>query len=119
MHSTRRHPIIKVLLLACGAGIASLALRPPATEIPPPALSDLVAKDIKGLGVFGTDGQRVGRVAKVNATADGVVTDVEVTSGGFLGLFSRTYLLPAQLLHKRGGRLDLVVTSGEARQFRK
>src|SRR5262252_8083816 len=59
-----------------------------------PALS---AKDIQGLDVFGSDGQQVGKIAKVNVT-DGAVRNVEVQSVGFLGFFSKTYLLPAEKL---------------------
>ena len=108
-----------VLLLACALGVASAALRHPTGDAPPPALSRLVAGEINGLGVFGNDGQRVGRVGKVNATPEGVVMEVEVRSGGFLGFFSATYVVPADKLNKRGGRLDLVMTSGQARQFKK
>jgi hypothetical protein len=79
----------------------------------------LLTPEIKGLGVFGTDGQRVGRVAKVNATPDGIVTDVEIRSDGFFGLFSATYVVPAEKLNKRGGRLDLAMTGEQARQFKK
>jgi sporulation protein YlmC with PRC-barrel domain len=76
----------------------------------------LVAKEIQGLDVFGSDGQQVGKIAKVNV-ADGAVRDVEVQSGGFLGFFSKTYLLPADKLSKKGGRVELSMTSGQARQF--
>jgi hypothetical protein len=33
------------------------------------------------------NGQQLGKVKKVNVTADGRVTDVEVSSAGFLGFF--------------------------------
>ena len=69
--------------------------------------------------VFGADGQQLGKVAKVNVTADGSVTDVEVRSVGFLGLFSRTYVVPAEKLNRRGGRLDLLMTSEQAKQFKR
>src|SRR5215468_3653229 len=82
-----------------------------------PALAPaLTAKDIQGLDVFGSDGQQVGKIAKVNVT-DGTVRDVEVQSVGFLGFFSKTYLLPADKLSKKGGRVELSMTSGQARQF--
>jgi len=78
-----------------------------------PALS---AKDIQGLDVFGSDGQQVGKIAKVNVT-DGAVRNVEVQSVGFLGFFSKTYLLPAEKLNKKGGRVELSMTSEQAKQF--
>ena len=76
----------------------------------------LIAKDIQGLDVFGSDGQQVGKIAKVNVT-DGTVKDVEVQSVGFLGFFSKTYLLPAEKLNKKGGRVELSMTSEQAKQF--
>ena len=82
-----------------------------------PALAPaLTAKDIQGLDVFGSDGQQVGKIAKVNVT-DGTVRDVEVQSVGFLGFFSKTYLLPAEKLNKKGGRVELSMTSEQAKQF--
>ena len=91
----------------------------PAASVPvaaSPSPPVLVAKEIQGLDVFGSDGQQVGKIAKVNV-ADGTVRDVEVQSGGFLGFFSKTYLLPADKLSKKGGRVELSMTSGQARQF--
>jgi sporulation protein YlmC with PRC-barrel domain len=81
-----------------------------------PLAPALTAKDIQGLDVFGSDGQQVGKIAKVNVT-DGTVRNVEVQSVGFLGFFSKTYLLPAEKLNKKGGRVELSMTSEQARQF--
>jgi hypothetical protein len=78
----------------------------------------LTAKDIQGLDVFGSDGQQVGKIAKVNVT-DGTVREVEVQSIGFLGFFSKTYLLPAEKLNKKGGRVELSMTSEQAKKFAK
>jgi len=92
---------------------------PPAASAPvaaSPAPPVLVAKEIQDLDVFGSDGRQVGKIAKVNVV-DGTVRDVEVQSGGFLGFFSKTYLLPAGKLSKKGGRVELSMTSGQARQF--
>ena len=83
-------------------------------EAAPPAL---VAKEIEGLDVFSSDGQQIGKVAKVNVIADGKVKDVEVQSGGFLGFFSKTYVVPADKLNKKGGRVELSMTSEQAKQF--
>jgi sporulation protein YlmC with PRC-barrel domain len=81
-----------------------------------PVAPALTAKDIQGLDVFGSDGQQVGKIAKVNVT-DGAVRNVEVQSVGFLGFFSKTYLLPAEKLNKKGGRVELSMTSEQAKQF--
>jgi sporulation protein YlmC with PRC-barrel domain len=81
-----------------------------------PVAPALTAKDIQGLDVFGSDGQQVGKIAKVNVT-DGTVREVEVQSIGFLGFFSKTYLLPAEKLNKKGGRVELSMTSEQAKQF--
>ena len=81
-----------------------------------PVAPALTAKDIQGLDVFGSDGQQVGKIAKVNV-ADGAVRNVEVQSVGFLGFFSKTYLLPAEKLNKKGGRVELSMTSEQAKQF--
>ena len=79
--------------------------------------SALVASEIQGLDVFGQDGQQLGKVAKVNVVADGKVKDVEVQSGGFLGFFSKTYVVPGEQLRKKGGRVELSTTSEQAKQF--
>jgi hypothetical protein len=82
----------------------------------PPSAPVLAANEIQGLNVFGSDGRQVGKIAKVNVTG-GAVKDVEVRSGGFLGFFSKTYLLPAEKLNKKGGRVELSMTSAQARQY--
>jgi sporulation protein YlmC with PRC-barrel domain len=85
-----------------------------ASAVPPAPI--LAANEIQGLNVFGSDGRQVGKIAKVNVTG-GAVKDVEVQSGGFLGFFSKTYLLPAEKLNKKGGRVELSMTSAQARQY--
>ena len=87
------------------------------TTTPEPAPPALVAKEIEGLDVFSSDGQQVGKVSMVNVIADGKVKDVEVQSGGFLGFFSTTYVVPADKLNKKGGRVELSMTSEQAKQF--
>lgn len=94
----------------------STAVAPSSNPGPAPTF---VTKEIEGLDVFGSDGQQVGKVVKVNLVADGKVKDVEVQSRGFLGFFSKTYVVPAEKLNKKGGRVDLSMTSEQARQFAK
>jgi ABC-type transport system substrate-binding protein len=57
----------------------------PAAAAPSPVTTvapALTANDLDGVDVFGSDGQKIGKVAKVNALADGKVTNVEVQSPG-------------------------------------
>jgi sporulation protein YlmC with PRC-barrel domain len=88
---------------------------PPASNTPPaPPAPSLAPKDLQGLDVFGSEGQQLGKVAKVNVAADGKVKDVEVQSGGFLGFFKTTYVVPAEKLAKKAGRIELSMTSEQA-----
>ena len=98
-----------------GAGATPTA--PPPVPAPPPAPPAVNAKEIQGLDVFGSDGQQVGKIAKVNLVSDGIVKDVEIQSGGFLGFFSKTYVVPAAKLNKKGGRVELTMTSEQAKQL--
>lgn len=121
------HLIPAALVLSIGVAVGSItapaqstapAPSPPAASTPPsPVIPAVSAKDIQGLDVFGSDGQQVGKVAKVNTVADGNVKDVEVQSGGFLGFFSKTYIVPAEKLNKKGGRVELSMTSEQAKQL--
>ena len=135
----RQHrELLLAMLLACLVVLVSPLSAPsqtastsqsasPSTDPAPAALPSrgasplapaLTAKDIQGLDVFGSDGQQVGKIAKVNVT-DGTVREVEVQSMGFLGFFSKTYLLPAEKLNKKGGRVELSMTSEQAKKFAK
>jgi hypothetical protein len=85
----------------------------------PPAPPALTPKDLQDLDVFGSGGQQLGKVAKVNTAPDGKIKDVEVQSGGFLGFFRTTYILPVEKLAKKAGRIELSMTKGEAQKFTK
>ena len=89
---------------------AAAPAQPPAT--PPPALT---AKDLEGLDVFGSEGQQLGKVTKVNMSTDGKVKDVEVQTQGFLGFFRTTYVVPVEKLAKKAGRIDLSMTTEQAK----
>jgi len=129
------HPLLIVLVLLLAFLLVAMAAGAPralaqsttdtpspnagamTTTTPAPVPPALVANEIQGLDVFSSDGQQVGKVAKVNVIADGKVKDVEVQSGGFLGFFSTTYVVPADKLNKKGGRVELSMTSEQAKQF--
>jgi PRC-barrel domain len=76
-------------------------------------------KELQGLDVFGSEGQLIGKIAAVNVFPDGNVKDVEIQSRGFLGLFAKTYVVPSDKLTKKGGRVDLSMTSEQAKQLAK
>jgi sporulation protein YlmC with PRC-barrel domain len=95
---------------------ASTATPAPSTTPAAPAPS-LTPKDLQGLDVFGSEGQQLGKVAKVNVAPDGKVKGVEVQSGGFLGFFSTTYVVPVEKLNKKAGRIELSMTSEQAKQL--
>lgn len=114
------------LILSIGIAVGSTAASaqssaptpsPPTASTPSPVSPAIVAKDIQGLDVFGSDGQQVGKVAKVNVVPDGNIKEVEVQSEGFLGFFSKTYIVPADKLNKKGGRVELSMTSEQAKQL--
>jgi sporulation protein YlmC with PRC-barrel domain len=116
--------LILVLTTLCGPSFAQStapqptppsASTPSASSTPPaPPAPSLAPKDLQGLDVFGSEGQQLGKVAKVNVAADGKVKDVEVQSGGFLGFFKSTYVVPAEKLAKKAGRIELSMTSEQA-----
>jgi hypothetical protein len=93
---------------------ANPATRP--GDLPAPSFT---SKDLQGLDVFASEGQLFGKIARVNVLPDGKVKEVEVVSHGFLGLFSKTYVVPTDKLHKKGGRVDLSLTSEQARRLAK
>jgi hypothetical protein len=65
-------------------------------EAPPPAASGLAAKPAPapGMAVVSSDGTKVGTVHTIDATPDGRVTAVNVSTGGFLGLGTRVVAVP-------------------------
>jgi sporulation protein YlmC with PRC-barrel domain len=96
-------------------GRTETAARPATEPIQDPS-PIVIAKELQGLDVFGSEGQLVGKIEKVNVLPDGKVRDVEVRSRGFLGFFSKTYVVPTDKLSKKGGRVDLSMTSEQAKR---
>jgi len=88
---------------------------PPVTPVA--TVPSLNPKELQGLEVFATGGQQLGTVTKVSTLADGKVKDVELKSGGFLGMFKTTYVVPADKVAKKGSRIELSMTSDQAKQF--
>lgn len=90
----------------------------PSTSPAPAAAPALSAKDVDGLPVVCSDGKQIGKVTKVNE-ADGKVASVEVTSPGFFGFMATTYSVPADSLSVKDGRVELSMTSEEAKKLAK
>jgi hypothetical protein len=127
-----RH-ITALLMVVLVLGIASVsysdtALAQTATEgqtpTAPPTnpvatVPALKAKDLEGLDAFGSDGQQVGKVVKVNVMPDGNVKDAEIHSSGFFGFFSTAYIVPADKLSVKGGRVAISLSSEEVKKLTK
>jgi hypothetical protein len=92
---------------------------PPAAAPAPSAATapSLNAKDLQGLDVFASGGQQLGKVTKVNTLPDGKIKEVEVQSAGFLGMFKTTYFVPVDKVTKKGGRIELSMTSDQAKSL--
>ena len=95
-------------------GAAPTAPGNPVTTVP-----TLKAKDLEGLDAFGSDGQQVGKVVKVNALPDGNAKNAEIRSSGFFGFFSSAYIVPAEKLSVKGGRVAISMTSEEVKKLTK
>jgi hypothetical protein len=95
------------------------AAAPAAPANPVTTVPTLKAKDLEGLNAFGSDGQQVGKVAKVNVLPDGNVKDAEIHSSGFFGFFSTAYIVPADKLSVKGGRVAISMTSEEVKKLTK
>src|SRR5262249_23138971 len=69
-----------------------------ASELP----SHSAANTLRGLLVFGSDGQRVGKVADVKTGSDGAVAEIHIRTEGFLGFWTRIVSIPAGKFAKSG-----------------
>lgn len=96
---------------------------PPTTQSTPSPVATPVAapgpkaKDLEGRDVFGSDAQQIGKVTKVETMPDGKVKGIEVHSSGFFGFFSTAYVVPAEKINLKSGRVELSMTSEQAKQF--
>lgn len=104
-------------------GVAQTTTTPPGTApatptTPGPAAAPgPAAKDLEGRDVFGSDAQQIGKVTKVETMPDGKVKGIEVHSSGFFGFFSTAYVVPAEKINLKSGRVELSMTSDQAKQF--
>ena len=93
------------------------AAPPPAQPQPPAPPPGPKATDLKGLDVFGSDGQQIGRVQNATAAPDGRAKEIEVHSSGFFGFFAKVYMVPADKASLKGGRVELAATSDQAKEW--
>jgi sporulation protein YlmC with PRC-barrel domain len=73
----------------------------------------LDVKPVLGLGVMTADGQKVGEVTAVKASADGKVESIQVKTGGMLGFGGRTVNIPPTKFTVAGQNVQLSMTSAE------
>jgi hypothetical protein len=82
--------------------------KPPAVEPSEAPVAD-GEQDMVGLGVFSSNGTRVGRVRAVSTGSGGDIVALLVRTGGFLGFGGRTVAIPQGRFTRTGHsiRLDL------------
>src|SRR5262249_3494772 len=68
---------------------------------------------LRGLLVFGSDGQRVGKIADVKTGSDGAVAEIHIRTDGFLGFWTRIVSIPAGKFAKSGQNVEITLTSDE------
>jgi sporulation protein YlmC with PRC-barrel domain len=109
---------------------------PPAAKVPPPSPDGTAAarteakpgggtaaapvekgNEMVGMPVFGSDGERVGRVAAITADPGGKVTEIEVTTGGFLGFGAKVVKIPSDKATNAGRHIQLSMTSEQIKQL--
>jgi sporulation protein YlmC with PRC-barrel domain len=116
-------PTTKPGALPDGAG---RPVAPPAADQKPtagpaartPTAPDQSATDAKrdplvGLAVFGADGQKIGEVRDVKASADGKVEAIHVKTGGFLGFGGKTVAIPNGKFTRSGQAVQIAMTAAD------
>ncbi len=69
------------------------------------------AGDLTGLAVVDRQGKRIGSVAKVDRLPNGQVKGVEISTGGFLGLGSKTLKVDGETIERSGQRVVLLLSA--------
>jgi PRC-barrel domain len=112
-------------LVALGIAVAgsALAQSTPSQEEPAQATRTVPttpsAKELEGKDAFSSDSQQLGKVTKANTLSDGNVKDIEIQSSGFLGFFSKTYVVPVEKAAVKGGRVEVTMTNDQVKQLAK
>lgn len=117
--------LLSALLVPLALAVAGPALAQSTTsqqepaQVVKPVATTPSAKDLEGKDAFSSDSQQLGKVTKANTATDGNVKDVEIQSSGFLGFFSKTYVVPADKTSIKGGRVEVSMTSDQVKQLAK
>jgi PRC-barrel domain len=72
-----------------------------------------------GMPVVDASGASVGKVAAVTANSDGIVTEVQIATGGFLGIGTTTFRVPGEKIKstdKTDKVMQLSMSSDEVRK---
>ena len=89
----------------------------PAAEAPaaPAPRAEISAKDLKiGTPVTGTDGQQIGVINRVIASASGTVTSLDIAIGTKPGLDAKVFSITADKVAVTGGNVSVSMSSEEA-----
>lgn len=103
---------------AVAASIPAKAEPPAQSAAPVQVAASSADKDLLGLDVFGSEGQQIGKVSKVDE-ANGKLSSIEVQSKGYIGFFKKTYVVPADAIKAKAGRIDLSITSERVAQLKR
>jgi sporulation protein YlmC with PRC-barrel domain len=95
---------------------AAAAAVPDKVGTPAQAVKD-EDKTLVGLDVFSSEGQQIGKVSKVDQS-NGKPASIVVESKGFLGYFKKTYVVPADAIKTKAGRIDLSITGERIAQLK-
>ena len=107
------------LAFVAGPALAQTSTQQEPAQVVKPVVTTPSAKELEGKDAFSSDSQQLGKVTKANAAADGNVKDVEIQSSGFLGFFSKTYVVPADKTSIKGGRVEVSMTSDQVKKLAK
>jgi hypothetical protein len=103
--------MLKLLLLA--GALATVTTMSASAQQPqvPPAQTET---DLMGLPVYSSDGQKLGEITQVG-NADGQMA-VRAEMGEFLGIGSKSVIIPAEVYEQKGDRIELTMTAEEVRK---
>lgn len=97
---------------------AAPAAETAAAPAAPVAETEISAKDLAiGSAVFGNDGEKIGEVNRVTASASGAVTEIQVTTGGKAGLGAEVVAISGDKITAVSDGVKLSLSSQEAKSL--